>query len=93
MVRLRLKFVAVDKDRHGNVRYYFRRGSEPKIRLRGEPGSAEFMASYDAALKGERPAKKTVDSVPVGSFAYVCRRYLASHEYAALDVRVQTHNQ
>ena len=38
MVTLRLRFVVSDRDRHGNVRYYFRRKGEKKVRLHGFPG-------------------------------------------------------
>ena len=49
---IRYKHVHQDKDRHGNVRIYFRRGvGHPKIRLHSEPGTPEFQAEYDAALK------------------------------------------
>jgi integrase/recombinase XerD len=41
MVTLRLRFVVSDKDRHGNIRYYFRRKGEKKVRLDGTPGSTE----------------------------------------------------
>jgi integrase/recombinase XerD len=43
MVTLRLRFVVSDRDRHGNVRYYFRRKGEKKVRLHGIPGSTEFI--------------------------------------------------
>jgi integrase/recombinase XerD len=52
MVTLRLRFVVSDKDRHGNVRYYFRRRGENKIRLHGLPGSKEFIDAYQKALSG-----------------------------------------
>jgi integrase len=43
-------------NRHGKAVFYFRRPGAPKVRLRGHPGSAEFMEAYDAA-KGGRPAE------------------------------------
>jgi hypothetical protein len=45
VVSIDLPFVIADTDRHGNVRYYFRRRPEKKVRLRGKPGSAEFEAA------------------------------------------------
>ena len=33
-----------DRDRHGNVRIYFRVKERPKIRLRGTPWTPEFIA-------------------------------------------------
>ncbi|QOZ25921.1 tyrosine-type recombinase/integrase [Bradyrhizobium sp. CCBAU 51753] len=42
-------------NRHGKAVFYLRRPGAPKIRLRGYPGSPEFMAAYEAA-KGGRQA-------------------------------------
>ena len=36
-------------DRHGKPRHYFRVGKGRRMRLPGEPGSAEFMAAYRRA--------------------------------------------
>ena len=38
-----------DRDRHGNVRIYYRPKGRPKVRLRGEPWTPGFMAAYEAA--------------------------------------------
>jgi hypothetical protein len=68
MVRIRLKYVSEDKDRRGNVRLYFRRKGQPKIRLHGMPGSEEFMEAYRNALANlpeDRP--RTVGHPAVGS--------------------------
>jgi integrase len=74
MARIKYKYVHSDIDRNGNVRYYFyRRGAEKKIRLRGLPGSREFREAYEAALEGRafslsapetphaRPDQQTLD--------------------------------
>lgn len=50
MAVLRLRHVERFKDRHGHVRFYFRRGKGARTPLPGLPGSAEFMAAYGAAL-------------------------------------------
>jgi hypothetical protein len=53
MALIRIPYVNTHKDRYGIVRRYFRkRGCKP-VPLPGIPGSAEFMAAYQAAL-GER---------------------------------------
>ena len=49
----RPKYTHGDIDRHGNPRFYLRRPGHPKVRLPGLPWSPEFMAAYEAALKGE----------------------------------------
>jgi hypothetical protein len=49
MSRLRLKYVQSFVSA-GGVYHYFRRRGSPRIPLPGLPGSAEFMAAYQAAL-------------------------------------------
>lgn len=41
--------------RHGKLIWYVRIGRGPKIRIRGEYGSAEFNAAYHAAVSGDKP--------------------------------------
>jgi hypothetical protein len=50
MATIRLRYVNGFRDRHGRVRYYFRRRGERAIPLPGQPGSEEFMAAYAMAL-------------------------------------------
>jgi hypothetical protein len=38
-------YLCKDRDRHGNVRYYFRRNGR-KIRIRACSGSLEFQEAY-----------------------------------------------
>lgn len=44
-MRVRYRYLVGDRDRHGNVRIYYRRAGR-KIRIREEPGSAAFAARY-----------------------------------------------
>ena len=46
-----------DRDRHGNIRIYYRAKGRRKVRLRGTPWTSEFMAEYQAA-KGEAAPMK-----------------------------------
>ena len=55
MTRIRLRHVNSFRDRHGQLRHYFRRPGCKSVALPGLPGSAEFMAAYQAALEGEVP--------------------------------------
>jgi len=48
---LSLQYVNRFYDRHGRLRFYFRRRGK-RIPLPGAPGSSEFMAAYQAALQG-----------------------------------------
>jgi hypothetical protein len=45
---VKLRYVEKDTDRHGNMRYYYRRFGR-RIRLRGLPGSAEFTRDLGEA--------------------------------------------
>ena len=48
-----LPFIERWRDRHGKMRYYFRRRGSPRIALQGDVGSDEFHAAYALALHGE----------------------------------------
>jgi integrase/recombinase XerD len=89
MVKLRLRYVIEDVDRHGNVRLYFRRRGQPKIRLTGLPGTEEFMSAYKAAMANNGEAPRQTRSVARGSFRYVCQAYFASPSFKALDPKTR----
>ena len=87
-MHMRLKHIVRDRDRHGNVRAYFRRRGQDKVRIREQIGSAEFFAIYHQLLaKSEvgRPAK----AVPVGSLRWLCLEYFKSSAFRQLDERTQ----
>lgn len=80
MAVVRFKYVVRDRDRHGNIRYYVRRAGQPKVRLRGLPGSDEFLESYRSAIgvgSGAAPSER--------SFEWLCERYYRSGQFLALD--------
>ena len=76
-----------DRDRHKNVRIYFRARGKRKVRLRGVPWTPAFMADYEEA-KGNAPA--TTGSAVTGTWRWLCIKYFAgcSH-YKRLDPRTQ----
>ncbi len=77
-----------DRDRHGNVRIYFRAKGRPKVRLRGTPWSPEFMAEYDAA-KGETVPTQRKGIAP-GTWRWLCVRHFAEcADYLRLDDRMK----
>ncbi|WIV50287.1 tyrosine-type recombinase/integrase [Marivivens sp. LCG002] len=87
----RLKYIAIDRDRHGNERIYFRRHGI-KTRLRGPFGSPEFLADYQKAfaLDGRKPAKLKVVSGPEPtSIRWLCIQYFKSSPFTSLDPRTQ----
>jgi hypothetical protein len=81
MASLRLRYVDEIKDRYGKPRHYFRRG-HTRVSLPGLPGSAEFMAAYQAALDGvpeatieigaSRTAPGTVNAAIVAFYQNYC---------------------
>lgn len=94
-MKIRLRFLTEDTDRHGNVRVYFRRGAT-KIRIRDPYPTPAFWAAYNAALEGAKaPAGAQEPAKPGkpaqnGSLLWLCRRYIAeSSEYKKLDSTTQ----
>jgi integrase len=55
MARIRLRYVNEFIDRHGKVRYYFRRPGSRSVKLPGLPGSIQFMDAYAAAIATVAP--------------------------------------
>jgi integrase len=73
-----LSFVKAYSDRHGKMRYYFRRKGFPKVAL-PSPGSPGFMAAYEAA--NIAPTTSTLGFLP-GSLGWTIEKFVASEEYA-----------
>lgn len=81
-----LKHVNRYRDRHGKLRFYYRPPGGRNIPLRGEPGSEEFEAAYQAA-KAQAAAEKPpigVDRNASGSVAQAVSLYLGSAAFASL---------
>lgn len=84
-----IKGVTRDRDRHGNVRLYFRRPGARKIRLPGPEGSPEFWAAYAEARAGEVNAAPPIKKAGRASFTWLCRSYYRSAAFRVLDPRTQ----
>jgi integrase len=80
MSRIRLKYVQAWVDGEGRVHRYFRRRGYPRVPLQGLPGSAEFMAAYQAALAGPRTAIGAGRIKP-GSVSAVVAEYFDSQQF------------
>lgn len=93
-MKMRLKYVCEDTDRHGNVRLYYRRVGKPKIRLRGPAGSPEFLEDYKNAAAGLSKSKginqTEAANVPRGSIRALCIEYYKSAMFKELSPRSQT---
>lgn len=81
MALVRLTYLKVYRDRHGTVRRYFRRRGQKDIRLKGEPGTAEFMQAYQAAFDR---TTLPVDGTRAGTFARLITDYCRSAAFANL---------
>jgi hypothetical protein len=93
-VKVGLKHVVTDMDRHGNARIYVRRPGSAKIRIRELPGSPAFLAAYEAAVRGDGPAPRKVygerrPEMKDGTLAALARKYFASPEFGALEIETQ----
>jgi integrase len=80
---LRLRFVQAWVDAEGRPHHYFRKRGQPRLRLPGLVGSAEFMAGYQAALAAAPVAVGSGRSKP-GSVAAAIASYYASPGFKAL---------
>jgi integrase len=87
MPRPRKAYTQREIDRHGNVRWYFRRGRGKRYRLPGDYGSEEWLKAYDAAVRGEdyapasRPTTRTL--------RWLCEKYFTSAAFLNLKPSTQ----
>lgn len=89
-VRLKLKYVVEDVDRHGNVRIYLRKGGK-KARLHAPIGTPEFLAEYRRAISDiESRAEGKSRPANQGSLRWLIERYFESAEFRRLDARTKT---
>lgn len=75
-------FVTVERSRHGNVVFYFRKDKGKRTRLPSLTAS-DFDAKYLAALAASEPQKQA--KAGAGSLAWLITRYKDSGAYAALS--------
>jgi hypothetical protein len=78
---VRLRHVDRFTDRHGRVRYYFRRGRGKRIALPGRPGGDEFMRAYQAALEGDELPTALKMRGALGTFDRLVQDYYGSPGY------------
>jgi integrase len=90
MTNIKLKHVDSFRDRHGRRRYYFRRDRGPRVPLPGIPGSAEFMATYQAALVDQvvRRSPPKLHGKP-GTFNRLVKDYFSSADFKSLAPSTQ----
>ena len=91
MTLLKLKYGDRFVDRHGEARHYFRRCHGPRMPLPGLPGSAEFMAAYQAALDSKPLAQTQSPRLRGGdgTFDRLLQIYFMSPDYLRLRPSTQ----
>jgi integrase len=87
MTKIRLRFVQAFVA-HGKPYYYFRKPGCARIKLPGQPGSAEFMDAYQAALAASEPpsdigAKRSGPGTVAALVALYANSSQFKHEFAA----------
>jgi hypothetical protein len=82
------KYLYKSRDRHGNLRVYFRRGPK-KIRIRERLGSPEFMAVYNALLQASGSIPTLAGGAQLGTLKWLCQQYFKSSAFRQLDDRTQ----
>jgi integrase len=83
MATFRMKYVKAYEDRHGRMRYYYRRPGFPVVSLPGAPGGKAFAEAYEAA-GSNAPRKIGEDRVEPGTFNALIAEY---YETAAFTTR------
>lgn len=85
-VDLHLPNVIADRDRHGNVRLYYRVKGKPKVRLRETPGTAAFLVEIEAAKAAIGQAQPaSARAIGPDTLRGLCLAYVASAEFRLLD--------
>jgi integrase len=81
MPKPRLPFLQYERSRHGTLTYYVRMGKGPRLRIKGEYGSEEFMAAYHAAIAG-KPLPAARPERDAKSLAWLIARYRETTAWA-----------
>lgn len=90
-MKIGIKYVVEDTDRHGNVRVYLRKPGLPKVRLSDTFGSPEFWVAYHNAVANPPPEPKAKAGALVkGSKRWLVGEYFKSAMFKELDPKTQT---
>lgn len=79
-----LKYLNAYPDRHGKLRWYFRR-KNVRLSLPGAPGSPEFLTAYNAALESTKRVEPS-QTIEPWTFKALCHEYEHSAEFGQLAV-------
>ena len=91
-MKLALRYLFQDRDRHGNERLYVRRNGR-KIRIKERWGTPEFLDAYRNALATTELPKvasmRRGAAAKVGSFRWLVEQYYGSGDFKQLASRTQ----
>jgi integrase len=88
MSAARLPYVQAFRDRHGKLRFYYRRGNR-RVPLPGQPGDREFLAAYERAAETlSTQATLQSDDPEAGTFDALAAAYFRSSSF--LDLKPST---
>lgn len=87
------KHVRREVDRHGKVRFYYRKdGTGPRVAL-PSPDAPDFAERYAAAVASDptpkRPRAPSIVRPSKGTLGWLCSSYFASAEFRLLDPETQ----
>jgi integrase len=82
------RYVHRYRDRHGHLRYYYRRHGK-QIPIPHEPGTMEFQLAYDALANPVGVAPPTSPAMRQGTWRWLCAQYYGSLDYSELDPETQ----
>lgn len=82
MAKIKLRYVVAENHR-GRVRYRFQKRGCPRITLPGAPGSVEFMAAYQRAMRGVEPPRGPQREP--GTLGFAIGAYLDSARFRRLS--------
>jgi integrase len=89
MAKVELRYVQRFKDRHGQLRHYFRRPGFPRTRLPDLPGSDAFMAAYADCLGADKQTAGEARTAPYSISALIVA-YYATADYRRLEKSTKT---
>jgi len=84
-MRTKIKYVESWKDRHGKMRFYFRKGKGARFPLRGPEGSPEFWEDYHNATNGEAILKTSYKRAEAGTMRWLVEQYYKSSAFKEIS--------
>lgn len=93
-MKIKLKYIYRDPDRHGNERFYVRYQGH-RIRIRETPNTPAFMLACNAAIDAlriphEHARRPNGRVILPGSLAAIAARYFGAKDFQRLDATSQS---